>query len=135
MPTPMPQVQGTWRGDTGDVFDQRTIEQVLDGASDALVRRLAALAYAEEELAALLLGTLGPGSRRYLERAGALMAMVDGGGRPQLTDRGLECCKLAAVRVADRDFQRRAKQARTALSEAVARAERLGHSHESSLRF
>lgn len=111
------------------------VERLLDGASHMLVRRLAALAYAERELTALLLGTLGPGSRRYLQRGGALTAALDEGGPPQLTDRGLELCKRAAVRMADHDLQGRAGQARDVLSEAVARAERLERRSESSLEF
>lgn len=130
--------------DNGDVWgplpgdppqSASAIEQVLDGASGMLVRRLATLAYAGEELTALLLGTLGPGSRRYLQRAGALMAALDEGGRPQLTERGFELCKLAAVQVADHDLQGRARRARSALSEAVARAERIEQGRKSSLKF
>ncbi|MGH8886702.1 MAG: hypothetical protein ACRDYX_16325 [Egibacteraceae bacterium] len=102
-----------------------SIERLLEGASDALVRRLATLAYADTELAVLLLGTLGPGSQRYLQRGGALDWQLDVDGRPRLTDRGWELCKLAAMRMADRDLNGRVKQARSALSEAVARAERM----------
>jgi hypothetical protein len=121
--------------DDGSVIVRDTVEQVLDGASDALLRRLAALAYAGEELTALLLGTLGPGSRRYLQRAGALSDRPDERGRPRLTDRGFELCKLAAVRIVDRDLQGRVEQARSALSEAIARAERMEQDSTTSLRF
>jgi hypothetical protein len=110
-------------------------EQLLEGASDALVRRLAILAYADDELAVLLLGTLGPGSQRYLQRGGALSRKLDAHGRPQLTDRGRELCKLAAMRMADRDLRGRVEQARSALSEAVARAERMERHSAPHLRF
>jgi hypothetical protein len=110
-------------------------EDVLDGASDALVRRLAALTYAGGELTALLLGTLGPGSRRYLHRIGALASEPDPFGRPQLTDFGRELCKRATVRVIDRDVRERAEQARGALCEAVERAERMTRASGSTLKF
>lgn len=110
-------------------------EEALDGASHALLRRLAALAYAGEELSALLLGTLGPGSRRYLQRVGALSDQPDGRGRWLLTDRGVELCKHAAVRVVDEDLEGRVEEARCALAEAVARAERMENDSSTKLRF
>jgi hypothetical protein len=115
--------------------DMRTDEDVLDGASDALVRRLAAIAYAGDELIALLLGTLGPGSRHYLQRSGHVAPEPDAEGRPQLTDRGRQLCKKAAVRAVDQDLQEKAEEARSALSEAVARAKRMAQVSGSSLKF
>jgi hypothetical protein len=109
--------------------------EVLDGASHALLRRLAALAYAGEELHALLLGTLGPGSRHYLQRVGALSSQPDGRGRWRLTDRGVELCKRAAVRVVDEDLDGRVEEARIALAEAIARAERMEQESSTNLRF
>jgi hypothetical protein len=121
--------------DDGSDLVRDSMEHVLDGASDALLRRLAALAYAGDELTALLLGTLGPGSRRYLQRAGALSDQPDQRGRPRLTDRGFELCKLAAVRVADQALQGRIDHARSALSEAITRAERMEQDSSTTLHF
>jgi hypothetical protein len=122
--------------DFGEGIVPIPLEQLLEGASDALVRRLAALAYADTELAVLLLGTLGPGSRRYLQRGGALSWQPDEDGwRLRLTDRGRELCKLAAMRMTDRELHGRVEQARSALSEAVARAERMERRSGAHFRF
>ncbi|MGH8910385.1 MAG: hypothetical protein ACRD0K_28790 [Egibacteraceae bacterium] len=120
-----------WIGEPGSSIE----DDALDGASDALVCRLAALAYADKELTALLLGTLGPGSRHYLQRSGHLAPDLDVAGRPQLTDRGHDLCKQAAGRVVDQNLGERAAQARSALSEAIIRAERMAQASGSSLKF
>lgn len=71
----------------------------------------------------------------YLQRSGHLKPEPDAYGRPQLTDRGRELCKQAAVRVVDHGMRERAEEARSALSEAVARAERMAQGSGSTLKF